>query len=236
MTLKKQRGVTLVELMIALLIGVILTSGVLYSFQLSKKSYALIEAEATLHDNALFTIETLNSIIRLAGNTTAHNQTFTDITIGGNAGDIVNGSNGPDTISVWYEGGSLGGNVTDCLGNTVAPTPVGGPSAPVQSTFQLSAINPDGTFNLECARTNAAGATSTQPLISGVTDMQITYGIDPDNDGTINQYVDMGSTDLDTVAERLTILAVRVQLTLQTTNATETDTRVFNTGIHLRNK
>jgi type IV pilus assembly protein PilW len=62
----KQRGMTLVEMMIAMLIGSILVAGAITVFVQSRANYRTADSIARLQDNLRFALDTLESDIRLA--------------------------------------------------------------------------------------------------------------------------------------------------------------------------
>ncbi len=62
----KQKGVTLVELMIALVIGLVLTLGSITVFVQSRSSYRLSDGQARLQENLRFAIDVMEPDIRLA--------------------------------------------------------------------------------------------------------------------------------------------------------------------------
>ena len=64
---KYLRGLSLVELMVALVISSILMGGVIYVFNLSKRTYTLQTALAELHDNARFVMDEFTREVRMAG-------------------------------------------------------------------------------------------------------------------------------------------------------------------------
>jgi type IV pilus assembly protein PilW len=64
----RQRGFSLVELMVAITIGIILLAGVLQIYLSSKQSYRVQEATSRLQENGRFAIELLGRDIRDAGN------------------------------------------------------------------------------------------------------------------------------------------------------------------------
>jgi type IV pilus assembly protein PilW len=64
---KIQAGVGLVEIMIALVIGLILTAGASKIFLESKDTYRLQDAQSRLQENARFALELLTNDIRMAG-------------------------------------------------------------------------------------------------------------------------------------------------------------------------
>lgn len=64
---RHQRGLSLVELMVAIAISLILLAGVLQIFLSSKTSYRLLEATSRVQENGRFAIDFLNKDIRMAG-------------------------------------------------------------------------------------------------------------------------------------------------------------------------
>lgn len=67
MTLSRQAGLSLIEIMIALLIGLFLLLGLYEIFMSSKQSYRLAEAQSRLQENARYALEVLGHNIRQAG-------------------------------------------------------------------------------------------------------------------------------------------------------------------------
>lgn len=63
-----QRGLSLVEIMVAMVIGLILTSGVIQLFLGTKQSYRFNDSLSRVQENARFAIDALNFDIRMAGN------------------------------------------------------------------------------------------------------------------------------------------------------------------------
>jgi type IV pilus assembly protein PilW len=64
---RAQRGVTMVELMVALLLGVILTGGAVQVFVSNRATYAFNEGFARLQENGRFGLDSLSYHARLAG-------------------------------------------------------------------------------------------------------------------------------------------------------------------------
>ncbi|MFN2308476.1 MAG: PilW family protein [Gammaproteobacteria bacterium] len=65
---RTQTGLSLVEIMIAMVIGLILTAGVIQLFIGSKQTYRFQDGLSRTQENARFALEALNSDIRMAGN------------------------------------------------------------------------------------------------------------------------------------------------------------------------
>ncbi len=64
----RQAGLSLVELLVALALGLMLTAGIIQLFVGSKQTYRFEEALSRLQENGRFAIETLNRDVRMAGN------------------------------------------------------------------------------------------------------------------------------------------------------------------------
>ena len=65
--LRKQKGVTLVELMIALVLGVVLMLGLLEVFASAKQTYRVSEALARVQESGRFATDFLQRDLRMAG-------------------------------------------------------------------------------------------------------------------------------------------------------------------------
>ncbi|MBZ0071800.1 MAG: PilW family protein [Gammaproteobacteria bacterium] len=63
-----QRGVSLVEIMVALVIGLVLTTGIIQLFLGSKQTYRFQDALSRVQENARFAIDALHFDVRMAGN------------------------------------------------------------------------------------------------------------------------------------------------------------------------
>jgi len=63
----KQKGFTLIELMIAMVLGLILVAGVIQIFISNKQAYRVTDAHSKLQDNARFALEVLSRDVRSAG-------------------------------------------------------------------------------------------------------------------------------------------------------------------------
>ncbi len=66
-TLRKQRGLTLVELMIAMTIGLLLLGGITSIMISSRQTYRVNEALSRMQDNARYAFQVLSRDIRMAG-------------------------------------------------------------------------------------------------------------------------------------------------------------------------
>ena len=81
---------------------------------------------------------------------------------------------------------------------------------------------------------NSTGALVKQQLLSGVENMQITYGIDTANSDRIpDSFVQAGSTSLDSAAEWRTVVAVRIGFLVRSLNDNSMTASLESAGYRL---
>lgn len=141
---KRQIGLTLIEIMVALLIGAFLLAGVIQIFIVNKQTYRVQENQSRIQENGRFAVDYLNRYIRLAGYVTS--ESLSDIrykelsrnsktgandsgsitaSIFGNTttkaviGTNSDGLNSSDSITVRFQADPPYSPVSDCLGNSV---------------------------------------------------------------------------------------------------------------------
>jgi type IV pilus assembly protein PilW len=120
-----QRGFSLVELMVALLLGVVLTSGVISVFITSKSSYGLNNAVGQVQEGGRYALTTMEPIVSMAGFSGCVSSTSPEGTTISYE-NILNGENAsapPTDDPVYYfaypiygfefTGTGIGGKVTD---------------------------------------------------------------------------------------------------------------------------
>lgn len=194
----RQRGFSLIELMIAMVLGLFVLASLLALFIGNNQSHRTQEAAARLQENARFALDILNREARKTGYRAAFtpmNTAFPAVA-GFAAGQVVSGTD--TTLSLRYQGSGTGGGdgwMQDCLGANVAE------GATVAVTLSLSGQN------LQCSVDGgAAGA-----LFGGLQDLRFTYGVDTNNDSYADAYVAAGA-----VANWTRIASVRIELLLVT--------------------
>lgn len=96
-----QRGVTLVELMVALVVGLILLAGLIQLFISNKQAYRIQEGTAVVNENARYALSQMQYDLRMADHW------------GGVEGDVLDTVSGSDTVT------------KDCGGNAAAVLNVG---------------------------------------------------------------------------------------------------------------
>jgi type IV pilus assembly protein PilW len=211
------RGFSLLELMIALTIGLLLTIVVSQVFLGSRKSYATTDDLARMQENMRFTHDLFTRTIRMAEYTSAPGypkvridatpgvfDTITALTgTDGNPGSSLTSISQPDTVTLAYQG-TPDNSTFDCLGNVVA--------AGVISINQFRIETVDAVPSLTC-RIDPAAAAGTV-LVSDVENMQILYGESTTADASLaGHYV-----PADLVSDFRRVVSLRFALLFRTPN------------------
>jgi len=194
----RQWGLTLIEIMVALLIGAFLLAGVIQIFIVNKQTYRVQENLSRMQENGRFAMDYLSRYVRLAGyvaneplvefqdetgsdKTAIIRRTFSPPSgpASGPTSGLIYGENNTglsnisDSVTVRFKADPDDYNpMTDCLGNKV------GKNAIVTNLFFLELDNNQPT--LYCDPEHGAGQDpaknpSKQPVIDGVENMQIRY-------------------------------------------------------------
>lgn len=166
-TRRRQSGLTLIELMTAMSIGIIVVLGTLMIFDSFSRAVRVQNAVAILADSGRYAIDRIVRDLRMAG---YRSEAWIQPALA-DALVIENGSNAPDTVTVRYEGD------VDCTGTATV-----GPDFIV--TNQFSVVN----GNLVC---------NGEVIALGVEDFQILLGEDTNGDGGTNRLVAPGTAGLD---------------------------------------
>lgn len=192
---KQQRGLSLVELLIAMALGLLLTVGALQMMLSSQGLYRTTDSLSRIQESGRFALDFLAKDIRMGGynvrdGVALYSQTcgsFTPCTADG-------GGAASDRIGIQL----IPSRAVDCLGNPVV-------DGAVVNVYFLQTVG--GVSSLYCGGfnpvTNAVSAG--QPLVDGVENLQILYGIkNTDFEGNlqfIEQYVPASAgLDFTTVA------------------------------------
>lgn len=183
---RHQAGFSLMELMIAITLGLVVLLAVGSIYVGSQQTYRVQEDNARIQEAGRYALEVLGRSIRQAGANAEMNFNKTAAAlqcnvpgvcdaIGGADGVIVAGVASPDTLIVQFYAGMEELNsgsglwiARDCTGGQAALGTV------VTNTFSIN-----GT-NLRC--TGSVGGVP-QPLVDNVVDFQVVYGIDNDLSG-----------------------------------------------------
>jgi len=226
MTRSGQRGFSLVELSIAVLIAVFLLGGLVTLVMGTRRTNATQGALSQLQDNQRIAMTLINNIVQKAGYfpnpvTQSLATTFAAETLGGVsmvAGQALGGTHGvSDTMAVRFftpPNDSTNGNaVINCAGQSNS---VNSFNVSYNNLFQINTVS--GTSWLQCqVRTNNNGtlsAVQTINLIPNVTNMIVLYGVGTSaasNDYSILHY--LNATQVTATGNWLNISAVKVTLT-----------------------
>jgi type IV pilus assembly protein PilW len=234
----RQTGLTLIEIMIALLIGAFLLGGVLQIFLGSKQTYRMQDNLAKLQENGRFAMEFLAKDIRMAGY-------WGCLKSGAVAGhmDIEDKYIVPSDPSQGRElvlKGAFSQSVPPAI--TIAGVSCGNDIDTTAAYYTNTSSTVRYTINNNVLqRTDAAG--NYQDLIGGIDSAQVFYGVDTDAVGTAgfgtpNYYV-AGAT---TKADWDKVVSIRITLTIRSDDANLTKTgdgrirRTFTTTVAVRNR
>ena len=192
----KQKGFSVVELMIAGLLGIILLSGVVQLFFGSNQNYTMQDELATVQEDGRFALMFMGDQVEMAGwAAPGTTQVLPAI-------DFLNSSDGVnDIIALTYIQPSDGVNNIDCNGTAIA-------GGVVTNQFSVNVNN-------ELVCTGITGNGVAQPLISGVQSFQVLYGVETElvcPDGAVDRY--MTRTEVNDSGLTNNVISVRIGLLL----------------------
>jgi type IV pilus assembly protein PilW len=168
--INRQTGLTLVEILVALTLGVLILGGVMQISMANKESSRLQGEINFVQTNIRTATQMLTHDIRMAGFKT---DTIKDLSTDRLAAVMSNAND--DEITIAYESN------TDCLGQATPAAAVG---------QVRTAVNRYFTQNLRLMCEGNSPGSTPQPLVDGVEGMQILFGENTDGDGiTPNRYV-----------------------------------------------
>lgn len=231
---ESQKGFTLVELMVALVLSLLIVLAATAALLVARQGFTAVDAASQLRDNTRFAQDIIQRVGVQTGfkNLRYIANPATAVSTMGLPTDIppnVYGLNNASRTSAnaWDEGtarttGSVGygsdilvlrfqpnasdtdptqsdGSMIDCSGNapTAAPTAVDDQSVSILHV----AADADGEPSLMCSRSDTGTAPyDTQPLVRGVENFQVLYGVDGIGPG--NTTVPIPATASDSIPER----------------------------------
>ncbi len=244
---RQQLGLSLVELMVALLLGLVLMTGIIQVFLASRQTYNTNEAMARMQENGRFALEFISRSARLAG--------YAEPIFTGNSplplvrpactgqpGSLpatppctTNGNgNGSDSIGFILRPPVIDGARRDCIGNNLDDPGTPGKLIDANDLIinEFSVSNNNGESALSCRSYAYDSSTGVgkwtagpgfQPLIDGIDRMQILYGITTEGDPrSANQYVSADRVG-DTLSDWQNVRSVRISVlanSLVTTDST----------------
>lgn len=218
MTRKGNRGFTLIELMVGLTLGMLLSLVMAQLFSNTSRANRATEDSARIQENARFATDVIGRTVRIAGYRNDPLAT-SDSVFDPATAPALSGTDGTgiasDTLIVRFQGGgavtgTADNTILDCLGNPVAPD-YGAVGPGLIKAYNKFSIAPgaDGRNALFCSNNSAVNPGT--ELVPGVEAMQVIYGEDTTAtpDGTADRFVPIGS-----VTTLGNVVVVRVYLLL----------------------
>jgi len=185
MNIKRQSGIGLVEIMVSMVIALFLLLGIGTIFITTRSTYGDQQGLSNLQDNERLAMFMLTNVIQIGGyfpdplTTTAAASLPGSGTYPANPyplnGQAVSGTEGgaaPDTVRARFVTAS-GDGIENCIGGTNTS----GANVVYDNVFDISG---------NTLRCTVGGVT--QPLVTGVSDMQVLYGVDTTSSGSATQY------------------------------------------------
>ncbi len=200
-SLKRQRGVGLVEILVAMFIALFLLVGIVTIFSTTRATYGAQQNLSNLQDNERLAMIMLTRVIQTAGYYPDPTTSTAAASFPATAPYVVNGqavsgtAAAPDTLRGRYVT-VAGDGIEDCNG--------GNPGGLRDNVFSINAA----TNTLQCAVNGA----NPQPLVSGVQNMQVLYGVDPGNASTSSTSQITAYVAANAVANWSTVKSVRITL------------------------
>jgi type IV pilus assembly protein PilW len=205
---RSNSGFTLIELMVSMTIGLLLTIVVANLFLGSRATYQTTDETSRMQENIRYAYQLLTRTVHIGGYRSSPNTRLDQIFTVGN--QAVTGTEGggtvPDSFTIRYQGSGTGagadGSIVNCQGGQVDAGFI------VQSTFS---IGPGANLANALLCDNGVGAPV--EVVSDVDNMQILYGEDTNADMVADRYVVATS-----VSNFDNVVSVRVALLFRTTN------------------
>ena len=187
---RRQRGLTLIELMISVAIGLVFILGAVNFLVSGHQSFRAQNSGSRIQENARFALDILKEHVRMAGyNDTTSSLLDLPALIYRGACDTINGlSANPcsdDTttdqgdrlaMALRIPTGATGVAAQDCLGS-----PLTALNEHVVNIFWVEQDSSSGVSSLYCRGynpdTNTWHGTQAQPLVDGIEQMQVQYGL-----------------------------------------------------------
>ena len=188
-----QAGLTLLELMISLSLGLLLLTGIGTIYVGSNQTYRVQEQNARIQESGRYALDVIGRSLRQAGYMDLPASPIVNKVVF--AGTPVGGTNGAgtasDTVTVEYDGvlndrDCEGTNVTDAIITADDDAAILAGGIADRAIVIRDAIRLNGT-DLQCDG-NLDGGVDHQPLVSNVEDLQFLYGVDTSGNQSANFY------------------------------------------------
>lgn len=203
-SMKQQAGISLVELMISITLGLILMAAATQSMLSTKQTYEVNDDLSRTQENGRMALSLMVNDLRMAGYREPTNGSapgFLLDTACGALDPCTNNGEGlgaaSDRFAVQFDPAADDGTEVDCTGAALGATDV------VANIYQVTTAA--GVNSLSCQGFNVTTGVlgATQPLIDGIDSLQVLYGLG--SGGSVTRFV-----SADSVANWGDVMAVRV--------------------------
>lgn len=232
--MRRHAGFTMIELLVALAIGLVLTLVVAQLFLGSRRTFATTDDVSRMQETMRFARQILTRTVHQAGYRSSPNTKSDFIFAAPNL--MIDGTQGagaaPDSITVRYQGnGAAGVNddriVVNCRGQRVLPGVMSENRFSIENVPKVDAGVTVQVPSLVC-RTNTDGFAGQYVVVSDVDTMKILYGEDTNFDGSADRFVAK-----DSVVNIDNVVALRIAMlfrsaNIATTTAVNTATYTLN--------
>ena len=214
-----QRGYSLVEVSVAVVIAIFLLGGLFSILQTTRNTSTNQALLAQLQDNERIAMTLMQETMQSTGyypnplnvglNVAfpAQASPLTAMAAGQILAGDQTGAGGSDTIAVRFQTESTG-SVLGCFGTSDTPINT---SHEYRFFLQASVVNGVNTTSLVCTRDQGTATEKTMALVDNVTGMTVAYGVDTTGTATsINSYVN--TVDM-TANDFLNVFSVSITLT-----------------------
>ena len=208
----RQSGLTIVELMISMALGLVVILAVTGLLLSTQSSYAMQDENARLQDTARHAVEIVSRSVRQAAYvnwdkadapiaaTAIANPNIAGLDARGLKSTTpgidapVSAVNGSDVLALRFYGAG-DGSILNCAGFAI-PAPASLDSADEDRGWSIFHVAKDksGEPELHCKYHGASGWTS-DAIARGVESFQVLYGVDTDDDGLPNRFISADAVD-----------------------------------------
>jgi type IV pilus assembly protein PilW len=218
---RSQQGLSLIELMIAMLIGCFLILGVTQIFIDNKRSYLFQQSQAGNQENSRFTLLLLDQELAKTGYRRMPWKAFEnefkalpaqDGCPAFRAGQTIRLSSSGKGVCIRYQ--PRFPKDVDCLGNGPLNKVEASPYTSADPFLEKLELNDEG--ELTCSRNNKAGV-----LVKGIADIRFELGLGPKGERKINDYSANPANDAAIRSVRYKALMISSQTRLRTDEASK---------------
>lgn len=234
-----QRGFSIIELMVAIVISMLLTAAVALLYTSSRASSRNQDDLSRVVESGRSAMYILTRSVRQGGYLADPTSWVDSATIFPNGTRPIQGTEGVaganDTLTVSYQGsgpsaGNADNRIVDCLGNPVPFPTVSYPATPATIKVDVFSIaNDPANGNEPTLFCDDGSGTNRVALVAGIESMQILYGEDTNNprDTNANRYVAASS-----VTNWPNVVSARISLLARSPNnvALNPATRTYDVG------